>query len=331
MTLPLKTTSLVKTYAGGFAGRGIQALKGVTLAIESGEIFGLLGPNGAGKTTLVKTILGILQATDGECELFGLPPKDPHSRIKVGYLQENHRFPRQMTGREVLTLSGRLAGMKSAQIQERTNLLLERVGMLEWADSRFSKYSKGMAQRVGIAQALIHDPDLVILDEPTDGVDPVGRAEIGKIIRDLKAEGKTTLINSHALAEVERICDRVAILNQGALLTIGAVSDLTGIRLEYVLQGVFHDMCAQPPAEIATILSFSTNEIVAHVPSDEHIDQLTDWLRRHGASIRSLRQRTRSLEQVFLELLERSRSHTTDMQPAMDSMENTMKNNLETE
>jgi len=331
MTLPLKTTSLVKTYAGGFAGRGIQALKGVTLAIESGEIFGLLGPNGAGKTTLVKTILGILQATDGECELFGLPPKDPHSRIKVGYLQENHRFPRQMTGREVLTLSGRLAGMKSAQIQERTNLLLERVGMLEWADSRFSKYSKGMAQRVGIALDLIHDPDLVILDEPTDGVDPVGRAEIGKIIRDLKAEGKTTLINSHALAEVERICDRVAILNQGALLTIGAVSDLTGIRLEYVLQGVFHDMCAQPPAEIATILSFSTNEIVAHVPSDEHIDQLTDWLRRHGASIRSLRQRTRSLEQVFLELLERSRSHTTDMQPAMDSMENTMKNNLETE
>ena len=321
MTLPLKTTSLVKTYTGGFAGRGIQALKGVTLAIEPGEIFGLLGPNGAGKTTLVKTILGILKATDGECELFGLPPQDPHSRLKVGYLQENHRFPRQMTGREVLTLAGRLTGMKSIHIQERANLLLERVGMLEWADSRFSKYSKGMAQRVGIAQALIHDPDLVILDEPTDGVDPVGRAEIGKIIRDLKAEGKTTLINSHALAEVERICDRVAILNQGSLLAIGAVSDLTGIRLEYVLEGAFHDMCAQPPAEIATILSFSPNEIVVHVPSDEHIDQLTDWLRGRGASIRSLSQRTRSLEQVFLELLERSRSYATDSPPLKNTME----------
>ncbi len=308
MAIPLKITDLKKTYAGGIGGKGIEALKGVSLEVHSGEIFGLLGPNGAGKTTLVKSILGILRPTSGSCELFGLPLTDPSARAKVGYLQENHRFPRSMTGRALVTLSGRLSGMRDSEILARSDVLLDRVGMLEWADTKFSKYSKGMAQRVGIAQALIHDPDLLILDEPTDGVDPVGRAEIAKLIRDLKAEGKTTLINSHALAEVENICDRVAILNQGKALAIGAVSGLTAIGLEYVINGVFAESCFHPPEEIATILSYSNNELVARVVSDEAIDHLSDWLRGNGASIRSLSQRKRSLETVFLELVEQART-----------------------
>ncbi len=308
MTIPLKITNLKKTYAGGITGKGIEALKGVSLEVHSGEIFGLLGPNGAGKTTLVKSILGILKPTSGSCELFGRQLSDPTARAKVGYLQENHRFPRNMTGRELITLAGRLTGMPDSAIRQRADLLLNRVGMLEWADTKFAKYSKGMAQRVGIAQALIHDPDLLILDEPTDGVDPVGRAEIGKLIRDLKAEGKTTLINSHALAEVENICDRVAILNQGRALTIGSVAELTAIGLEYVIQGAFNDDCIHPPEEIASIISFSNNELIAHVVTDSDIDRLSDWLRGHGASIRSLSQRRRSLETVFLELVEEARA-----------------------
>ncbi len=318
MTIPLRTTSLSKTYHGGIGGKGVQALKNVSLEVHSGEIFGLLGPNGAGKTTLVKSILNIIQQTSGSCELFGLPPSNPKARQKVGYLQENHRFRRNMTGRGLVTLSGRLSGMKDPEIRERGEMLLEKVGMLEWADVKIGKYSKGMAQRVGMAQALIHNPDLLILDEPTDGVDPVGRAEIAKIIRDLKAEGKTALINSHALAEVENICDRVAILNQGSVLTIGNVSDLTAIGLEYSISGSFAETCAQPPAEIATIISFSSKEIVARVANDDAIDSLTDWLRGQGASIRSLTQSSRSLETVFLELVENARTGVGGIRPSAD-------------
>lgn len=304
---PLRADSISKTYRGVLGGKGIQALKGVSLELKPGEIFGLLGPNGAGKTTLVKVALDILSADSGQCWLFGLPAKNARTRLRVGYLPENHRFPPRLTGRGLLQLTGRLHGMADDQINRRADELLERVGMSRWAGTRITKYSKGMAQRVGIAQALIHDPDLVILDEPTDGIDPVGRAEVGEIIRELKSAGKTALLNSHALAEIEQICDRVAILHKGEVLRVGDVSEMTAIGLQYVLTGSFGALTSDPPPEVAVALEKSDERLVVRVSSEDKLDQLTDWLRSRGASIRSLTQRKHTLEEVFMEMIDKGK------------------------
>lgn len=302
---PLRVDNISKTYRGAFGSKGIQALRGVSLELRPGEIFGLLGPNGAGKTTLVKVALDILSADSGQSWIFGFPVRDARARLRVGYLPENHRFPPRLTGRGLLRLTGRLHGMADDQIDRRADELLERVGMARWAGTRITKYSKGMAQRVGIAQALIHDPDLVILDEPTDGIDPVGRAEIGEIIRELKSAGKTALLNSHALAEIERICDRVAILHKGQILRVGSVKELTAIGLQYVITGSFSVLTSDPPPDVASVLERSDERLVVRVSGEEKLDQLTDWLRARKASIRSLTQRTHTLEEVFMEMIDK--------------------------
>lgn len=304
---PLRVDNISKTYRGAFGGKGIQALRGVSLELRPGEVFGLLGPNGAGKTTLVKVALDILSADSGQSWIFGLPVKNARTRLRVGYLPENHRFPPRLTGRGLLQLTGRLHGMSEDQINRRSDELLERVGMTRWAGTRITKYSKGMAQRVGIAQALIHDPDLVILDEPTDGIDPVGRAEVGEIIRELKAAGKTALLNSHALAEIEQICDRVAILHKGKVLKVGSVDELTAVGLQYVLTGSFGVLTSDPPPDVAVALERSAERLVVRVSSEDKLDLLTDWLRSQGASIRSLTQRTHTLEEVFMEMIDQKK------------------------
>ncbi len=304
---PLSVDRISKTYRGAFGSKGVQALRDVSLELQPGEIFGLLGPNGAGKTTLVKVALDILSADSGQSRIFGLPVRDAWTRLRVGYLPENHRFPPRLTGRGLLQLTGRLHGMAEDQISRRADELLERVGMTRWAETRITKYSKGMAQRVGIAQALIHNPDLVILDEPTDGIDPVGRAEVGEIIRELKSDGKTALLNSHALAEIERICDRVAILHKGQVLKVGSVDEMTAVGLQYVITGSFGALNSDPPPDVASTLERSDERLVVRVSGEEKLDLLTDWLRSQGASIRSLAQRTHTLEEVFMEMIDKGK------------------------
>ncbi len=173
---------LTKVYHTGMKKGGITALDSVSLHIEPGEIFGLLGPNGAGKTTLFKLLLGISSITSGEATLLGNTPSNPKSRMKIGYLPENHRFPEHLTGLGLITLTGRMYNLKEDVIAQRADELLETVDMTKWADTKMKKYSKGMLQRVGLAQSMINDPEVLFLDEPTDGVDPVGRAEIKKVM-----------------------------------------------------------------------------------------------------------------------------------------------------
>ena len=212
---------LTKVYPTGMRKGGVVALDNATLSVKQGEIFGLLGPNGAGKTTLFKVLLNVTGANSGSCMISGLPPSDPLSRQKIGYLQENHRFPDYLTGIQLLVLTARMCRTKMSAKDERVGHLLTMVGMERWGNTKIRNYSKGMLQRIGLAQALVSDPEILFLDEPTDGVDPVGKKEIKDVLMKIRDEGKSIILNSHLLSEVEMVADRVAILSRGKVARIG--------------------------------------------------------------------------------------------------------------
>ena len=222
------------------------ALHDLTLHVQAGEVFGFLGPNGAGKTTAMKIMLGLVRPTGGQALVFGRPPTDPAARRRIGYLPEHFRFQEWATGAELLDFHGRLAGMGAAQRAGRIPELLERVGLAGRGGERVRRYSKGMTQRLGLALAILHRPDLVLLDEPTSALDPVGRREVRELIRELAAGGATVFLNSHLLTEVEAVCDRVAIVNQGRVVASGPLDDLAGAatQLRLLLDRVDRELLA---------------------------------------------------------------------------------------
>jgi len=215
-------SNVSKTYKGK-----VHALRGISMRVRRGEVFGFLGPNGAGKSTLVKILLTIIRPTLATGQVLGARIGDKATLKRVGYLPEHHRFPDYLTGAQVVDFYGALGGVPRDVRRKRTAELLEVVGMRDWANAKVKGYSKGMRQRVGIAQALVNDPDLVVLDEPTDGVDPVGRRDIREIVSRLREQGKTVFINSHLLSELEMVCDRVAILVKGNVASQGTIDELT--------------------------------------------------------------------------------------------------------
>jgi len=252
---------LTKDFRVSGSKRWLRAVDNLSLEIERGSIYGLLGPNGSGKSTTIKVVLGLVQPSLGECEILGQPSRNPAARINVGYLPEAPYFQRFLTGRELLAYFGTLAGVDKTKLQERIEVLLKRVGLEDAGDRRVGGYSKGMLQRVGLAQALVADPELLILDEPTAGVDPVGAADIASLIVELKEEGKTVLLCSHLLSQVESVCDRVAIMGRGRLLregTVGALtsgSDRSSIRVDGVsaeLRGAIEKLAAAEGGEVST-------------------------------------------------------------------------------
>src|SRR5690242_6797472 len=214
----------------------VHALRGIDMRVGRGEIFGLLGPNGAGKSTLVKIMMTVVRPTRAEGTILGRPVADKPTLARIGYLPENHRFPRYLTGRQTLEFFAGLAGVPRATRKRRSAELLDVVGMSDWADRLVGTYSKGMMQRVGLAQALAHDPELVLLDEPTDGVDPVGRREIRDVLLSLRRQGKTVFINSHLLSELELVCDRVAILIAGQVARQGTPDELSAAKQRYEIE-----------------------------------------------------------------------------------------------
>jgi ABC-2 type transport system ATP-binding protein len=294
---------LSKIYTVRGRHRNIVALDGISLDVNEGEVFGLLGPNGAGKTTLVKVLLGITQASGGSALVTGYPPKDPKSRFKVGFLPESHRFPRHLTGAGLLTLAGRLHGLSASAIGERTRYLLKLVGMDKWGDTKVSKYSKGMSQRIGLAQALVADPELLILDEPTDGVDPVGKSEIKSVLRQIASEGKTVFLNSHLLSEVEEVADRVAILSQGKVLRTGAIEDFTVRALRYEIEAEIGNEHIDIPEEVGKKVAITSQNLLVDLKEIDGINKIIDDLRLRKISIRSVKPVKISLEQSFLETL----------------------------
>ena len=200
------------------------------MKVGQNEIYGLLGPNGSGKSTTIKVILGLLAASEGSCKIFGKPSHLVAARRSVGFLPEAPYFYRYLSGRELVAYYARICGVEKTDLDDAVASVIELVGMAEAADRRVGTYSKGMLQRIGLAQAIVHDPDLVILDEPTAGVDPLGAAAIAEIIRELKQLGKTILVSSHLLAQIEGLCDRVAILHRGKLIHEGRIDDLVRER-----------------------------------------------------------------------------------------------------
>ncbi|MBI4229650.1 MAG: ABC transporter ATP-binding protein [Planctomycetes bacterium] len=226
---PIRVEGLTKHYRGRW-GRRVEALRNLTLSVEPGEIFGLLGPNGSGKTTTLKLLTGLLRPTSGRAWMLGKPAGDPQVRSRIGFLPEESYFYRFLTAAETLDFFGRLFGLGVTERRRRADALLEEFGLAEARHRAVGTFSKGMARRLGLASTLLNDPELVLLDEPTSGLDPMGTREVKDLILRLKARGKTVLVCSHLLADIERICDRIAILAGGSLRILGRVSDLLARR-----------------------------------------------------------------------------------------------------
>ncbi len=300
----IRIENISKTFKSGFSRGGINALSDVRLDVARGEIFGLLGPNGAGKTTLIKILMGALKPSSGTAFINEHDIKDWRARQRIGFLPENHRFPPYQTGLQMLFHFGGLAGLSRAEINSRTDQLLQLVGMFDWRSTKIKKYSKGMMQRLGLAQALINDPDIVFLDEPTDGVDPIGRHDIRNILINLKSRGKTIFLNSHLLAEVESVCDRVAILDKGRLLKIGPVSGLIQAR------PIYHVTVIELPPDIAEKIrtefpsaKIVGNNITLELEDTGQINELIDLLRDNAVALVSVREEKMSLEDSFMRLV----------------------------
>ena len=244
--------NLTKDFAVGMRGKKLRAVDDLCLEVGDNEIFGLLGPNGSGKSTTIKIILGLLEASKGTCEIYGRPSKLVDARRSVGFLPEAPYFYRYLTGRELVRYYARICMVPRVKINSAVDSVIKLVGMTEAADRRVGTYSKGMLQRIGLAQSLVHDPQLVILDEPTAGVDPLGSAAIAEIVRELKRRGKTVLLSSHLLAQIEGLCDRVAILYRGKLVREGRIDDLVEEKdaESLVVQGLSVEGRAVVEAEI---------------------------------------------------------------------------------
>jgi ABC-2 type transport system ATP-binding protein len=304
---------LRKTYRDGFLGRRrVEALKGVSFRVEPGTIFGLLGPNGAGKTTLIKVLLGIVRKTGGWAELLGGPAGDRRGRRRVGYLPESHRIPRHHSANSALEYYGSLSGMSGREIRRRRPEMLELVGLKDWGKTSVKSFSKGMLQRLGLAQALMHDPELLVLDEPTDGVDPVGRSEMRAALQRLKSEGKTIFINSHLLQEIELVCDRVVILVQGTVRREGLIEEITRRQeAEVELTVLGSEAAIREGVGLQQVVSLKPLaggrfRLVLKIPNQEAIDQSIDGLRTSGISIEELVRRRDTLEEAFLDIVSHS-------------------------
>ncbi len=282
--------------------RRVLALDGVSFAVRRGEVFGLLGANGAGKTTLVKILLGLTRPTAGHVTVRGAEPRRTRARRRVGYLPEGHRFPGYLSGEAAMRLFGRLAGLDEATITRRTRELLALVGLSDRGSDRIGRYSKGMTQRLGLACALLDEPEVLFLDEPTDGVDPVGRRQIRDVLLDARAAGTTIFINSHLLSEVERTCDRVAILHQGRLLREASVEDLTRPSRRFCIR--LEEGQRAPLATLAPFGAAAPNgHIEVEVPDLETLNRLLDRLRGERLLIAEVTPRRAALEDVFIELV----------------------------
>ena len=305
MTDPvIEVTGLRKVYRGALRTSRITALDGIDFTVGAGEMFGLLGPNGAGKTTTVKILLDLTRATSGEARIGGLPAGNPESRRRVGYLPEGHKIPGYLTARQTLSIFGRMSGMESKDIQRRGVELLQKLRIDKWIDVRVKKYSKGMTQRLGLACALIHSPNVLLLDEPTDGVDPVGRREIRDLLKDEAANGCTVLLNSHLLSEIELTCDRVAVLRNGKVAAFGTVEELTRRGEKYkMVASPIDDALVAAFRESGAGVERVNGHVVLSVEDVQHLNALVDKLRAHGGMLSELAPVRSTLEDVFVDLV----------------------------
>ncbi|MGA2361218.1 MAG: ABC transporter ATP-binding protein [Candidatus Aminicenantales bacterium] len=300
MTDAIRIENLKKSFRLGFIPKTKEILKGISLSVKEGEIFGYLGPNGAGKTTTIKCLLGLIHPDAGTIEIFGQPHNSARARQALGFLPENPYFYDYLTAREFLTFYGDLFGLGRKETGERTGRLLKLVGLERAAGLQLRKFSRGMLQRIGLAQALINDPKLVILDEPLGGLDPLGRKEIRDIIVRFKQEGKTVFFTSHILQDIEMICDHVAIIIGGRVVKQGALQDLVSEKV------LFTEMTVSglPPEAFRGLgesVSSQGGRVLLKILEENRVDDILALVRERKGKVISLSPRTETLEDIFVE------------------------------
>ena len=290
-------THLLRKVFGDYA-----AVKGLTLQVEQGEVFGFLGPNGAGKTTSMKMLLGLIAPTSGEASLLGKPIGDREAMRRVGFLPEHFRFQEWLTADEFLLLHGQLLGMQNDDLQQRRDELLERVGLTPFRRKHLRTFSKGMLQRVGLAQALLNRPALVFLDEPTSGLDPVGRRLVRDVIREVRSQGTSVFLNSHLLSEIEVTCDRVAFIQHGEVVRVLELSSLSSDQTSVTIR------VSNLTAEALNGLSqwgrdcqVDGDSIHMIVANDSVLPEITRYLVAHNAAVYAITPNRMSLEDIFIE------------------------------
>lgn len=301
----IETFNLTKIYASLLRRRRLVAVDSLNLRVPTGCVFGFLGPNGAGKTTTIMMLLGSVYPTAGTFRVLGQPISDVSVRRRIGFLPEKFQFHDLLTAEELLWFHGRLAGMDKQALRRHVPEVLEQVGLLERGRSRVREFSKGMQQRLGIAQAILHDPDLIILDEPTSALDPLGRRDVRDLILRLKSRGKTIFLNSHLLSEVEMVCDEVAILRNGRMQRQGGldmllqVHPVVDVELRTRSEGVLEAVRA-----MATLLSENGTRFTAEVQSEEDIPALARCIVQAGGEVMRFVPRRESLEDLFVRVVE---------------------------
>ena len=296
--LAISTNSLRKEFGAKVA------VADLTLSVRRGEVFGFLGPNGAGKTTSVKMLLGLVRPTSGDGCVLGERIGHVATRAKVGFLPEHFRFQDWLSGREFLRIHGQLYGLRGASLDQRIETLLKRIDLLDAGDRELRGYSKGMLQRIGLAQALLNEPHLVFLDEPTSGLDPLGRLLVRDLLHELRDAGTAVFLNSHQLGEVEAVCDRVAFVKRGVVVRELSLAERETDAVEITLRA--NDV--SPDAErglmqFGTIVAHEGNAWTMMLDCEDRVPQLARWLVEHGAAIHHLAAQKQSLESLFLETM----------------------------
>jgi len=299
----LKIEGLTKVYRRGFFGRPFRALENLNLEVEEGQIFGFLGPNGAGKTTTMKLLLGLIFPTSGNGWLLGEPIGRRTVSQRIGYMPENPSFYRFLSGLEFLKFCGRLCLLQRKTCTARANELIELVGLGHARNARIGEYSRGMLQRVGLAQSLMSDPQLLLLDEPLSGLDPIGRKEISDVILKLGRKGKTIFFSSHILSDVETLCDRIAILNKGILRSVGKVSELVGAKVRSIvieLEGLPAEKVKEFTPLAMRIQDMGASHFRLEVGNQESVDKILSMAASSQVRVISIVPQKESLEDYFL-------------------------------
>jgi ABC-2 type transport system ATP-binding protein len=301
--LVVQTEELSKVFRVGFWGKRVTAVDGIKLEVRPGEVFGFLGPNGAGKTTTLKMLMGLIYPTSGQAWLFGRELGDPQTKARLGFLPESPYFYDYLTSREFLGFYGHLFGLWGAVLDKRVDELLELVGMTHAKDLQLRKFSKGMLQRVGVAQALINDPELVVLDEPMSGLDPIGRKEVRDLILRLKESGKTVLFSSHILHDAEVLCDRVAMILKGRLVACGKVTDLLHQGTHHQVELVVDSLTPEGLDHLRPLVDkvvMQGDRMLVVLKNQQQVAGALEIIRAAKASLVSLNPQKGSLEDLFI-------------------------------
>ncbi|RLB57058.1 MAG: ABC transporter ATP-binding protein [Deltaproteobacteria bacterium] len=301
-TAVVEVSGLAKTFRIGFFRKRVDAVRGIDFEVRRGEIFGLLGPNGAGKTTTIKMLLQLIFPTKGTIQLFGSSKNHREAMQRVGYMPENPYVYQYLKPHEFLDLCGRLHGFGSAERRKRADGMIERVGLTHAVDRPIGRFSKGMMQRIGLAQALLHDPEFLILDEPLSGLDPIGRKQIRDILIEQRRAGKTLLFTSHILSDVEMLCDRVVILNQGLVTARGSLDELlsSDVRRVTVELTAVNDELRERLEALAQDARMVEGRLSLTIEGDQRVPEILDLARDGGARIEAVIPERETLEGLFV-------------------------------